>query len=91
MNATPNKSAIDFSTFVLSLAGSAMVHLGRVPDPTGQSGQVNLEMARQSIDLLVLMRDKTTGNLTPDEASMLERVLHDVRMAFVEEAKKHAS
>lgn len=91
MNATPGKSAIDFSTFILSLAGSAMVHLGRVPDPTGQPSQLNLEMARQSIDLLMLVREKTTGNLTPDEASLLERLLHDVRMAFVEEAKKHAS
>lgn len=83
--------SVDFSTFVLSLASSAMLHLGRVPDPTGQAVTPTLALARQSIDMLSMLRDKTRGNLTPDEAKLLERVLHDVRMAYVEESRNQVS
>lgn len=82
---------IDFQTFVLSLASSAMVHLGRVPDPTGQDSAVNLEMARQTVDILAMLRDKTHGNLDGSEAAMLDRVLHDLRLAFVEEQRNRQS
>ncbi len=81
----------DFSTFVLSLASSVMVHLGRVPDPTGTGGGPNLELARHSIDLLKMLEDKTQGNLTAEEAQLLTRLLHDTRMAWVEEQRRHAS
>lgn len=84
-------SSIDFSTFILSLASSAMMHMGLVPDPDGSPPEVNLEMARQTIDMLVMLRQKTNGNLNQDEATLLERVLHDVRMAYIEIAKKLAS
>lgn len=80
---------IDFSTFVLSLTGSAMVQLGRVPDPTGEHAGVDLAMARQTIDILTMLRIKTAGNLTPPEADLLERVLHDLRLAWIQEAQKH--
>lgn len=79
---------IDFSTFVLSLTGSAMVQLGRVPDPTGENGGIDLVLARQTIDILTMLRGKTAGNLTPSEADLLERVLHDLRVAWVDEAQK---
>jgi len=89
---SPQPSAsIDFGTFILSLASSAMMHMGLVPDPSGRAGDVNLEMARQTIEMLVMLRQKTSGNLDQNEASLLERVLHDVRMAYVEQAKKLAS
>ena len=91
MTSSSTPGSIDFSTFILSLAGSAMVHLGRVPDPTGRHGDTNIEMARQSIDMLVMLRTKTHGNLTPDEAALLERLLHDTRVAFLDEARKQAS
>ena len=81
---------IDFATFLLSLASSGMVHLGKVPDPTGGGVEVNLPMARQTIDILSLLRDKTRGNLTPHEAGLLDRVLHDLRVAWVEESRKQA-
>ncbi len=82
---------IDFSTFVLSLTGSAMVHLGRVPDPTGEHAEIDLGMARQTIDILTMLRIKTAGNLTPPEADLLERVLHDLRLAWIQEAQKHVA
>lgn len=84
-------SKIDFTTFVLSLASSTMIQLGRVPDPTGEATRPELGMARQSIDMLAMLKDKTRGNLTPEETQVIERVLHDVRLAFVEESRKNAS
>jgi hypothetical protein len=83
--------AIDFATFILSLASSGMVHLGKVPDPAAAGVAPNLEMARQTIEILSLLRDKTRGNLDAREAALLDRVLHDLRLAWVEEARKHTS
>jgi hypothetical protein len=83
--------SVDFSTFVLSLASSAMLHLGKVPDPTGQSMVPTLAMARQSIDMLAMLKDKTRGNLTIEESALLDRVLHDARIAFVEESRNQVS
>ena len=83
--------SVDFQTFVLSLASSAMLHLGRVPDPSGQQLQPNLALAQQTIDILSMLRDKTHGNLNGDEAGLLERILHDLRMAYIEESRNQAS
>jgi hypothetical protein len=87
MSANPS----DFSTFLLSLASSVMVHLGRVPDPTGGGERVNLELARHSIDLLAMLEQKTRGNLTGEESALLTRLLHDTRLAWLEEKQRHAS
>lgn len=76
--------AIDFSTFVLSLSHSALVHLGDAEDPsTGLRGR-DLPMARQTIDLLSLLQEKTRGNLDGGEERVLEQVLTDLRLRFVE-------
>ena len=74
---------IDFSTFVLSLIGSAYVHLGDAPNPEGQSER-NLEFAKQDIDLLGILQEKTKGNLTGEEERLLDQALYDLRMRFVE-------
>jgi hypothetical protein len=83
----PDLPAIDFTTLVLSLSHSALLHLGDAPDPA--SGQVsrNLPMARQSIDLVAMLQDKTRGNLTGDEERMLSQALFDLRMRYVEVTK----
>ncbi len=83
--------SIDFSTFVLSLASSAMLHLGKVPDPMGGTPNLNLPLARQSIDMLAMLKDKTVNNLTADEDKLLSRLLHDVRMAWVDSSRDGAS
>ncbi len=85
------QSTIDFSTFVLSLASSAMMHLGQVPDPLGGPAHTNLPLARQSIDMLAMLQEKTRGNLTSDEERLLGRLLHDVRMAWIEGDRDEAS
>ena len=75
---------IDFYTFVLSLGSSAFVHLGDAPHPeTGQAGAPDLALAKQTIDLLDMLREKTRGNLTPEEEKFLENLLTDLRLRFV--------
>ena len=79
--------SIDFATFVLSLSHSALVHLGDAPDPSGSKNPPDLEMARQTIDLLSLLEEKTHGNLTGEEERMLSAALYDLRLRFVEVSK----
>ena len=76
--------AIDFATFVLSLSHSALVHLGDAPDPSGGAGRVEPPLARQTIDLLAVLQEKTAGNLTGEEERLLDQVLYDLRMRYVE-------
>lgn len=79
--------AIDFATFVLSLAHSARVHLGDAPNPADGKTETELSMARQTIDLLAVLQQKTHGNLSGEEERLLEQALYDLRMRFVEVAK----
>jgi hypothetical protein len=78
---------IDFATFVLSLSHSALMHLGEAPDPETNKVEANLQMAKQNIDLLGLLDEKTKGNLTGDEERLLAQVLFDLRMRYVERSK----
>jgi hypothetical protein len=79
--------SLDFSTFVLSVIGTAYVHLGDASNPDGQSER-NLELARQDIDLLGILQEKTKGNLTGEEERMLEHALYDLRMRYIEVSKE---
>lgn len=82
----PDLPAIDFTTLVLSLSHSALVHLGDAPEPDGEVAR-NLPMARQSIDLIAMLQEKTRGNLTGEEERMLSQALFDLRMRYVEVTK----
>jgi len=75
---------IDFSTFILSLSSSAMYHMGLVQIPDAPQPEVNLPLAKQTVDILGMLRNKTAGNLTGDEEKLLEQLLYDLRMHFVE-------
>jgi hypothetical protein len=77
-------SPVDFSTFVLGLASNALVQLGVAPDPETGLSTSNLVLARQSIDILGVLRDKTRGNLDDAERRLLEAMLYDLRVKFVE-------
>jgi hypothetical protein len=77
---------LDFSTFLLSLIGTAYVHLGDAPDQDGSEHR-DLTLARQDIDLLGILRDKTRGNLTGGEERLLEQALYDLRLRYVEVSK----
>jgi hypothetical protein len=76
---------INFPTFVASLNASALVHLGVIEDPATSTKSKNLPMAKQTIDILSMLEEKTTGNLSPDEKSMLQNVLYDLRIMYVKE------
>lgn len=78
---------LEFSTFVLSMIGSAYVHLGDAPNPDGGQRRVELELARQDIDLLALLQEKTRGNLTGEEEHLIEQALCSLRLRFVEISK----
>jgi hypothetical protein len=79
---------IDFATFILSLSHSALMHLGEVPHPDTDRIEKDLSLAKQNIDLLTVLEEKTKGNLTGDEERLLHQVLFDLRMRFVELTKK---
>jgi hypothetical protein len=75
--------AVDFSTFMLSLAHSALMHLGDAPDPTGGAAEPDLAVAKQTIDLIALLSEKTKGNLTGEEERIIEQLLYDLRSRYV--------
>jgi hypothetical protein len=76
---------IDFSTFVLSINSSALVQLGLIEDPVGGQKTKNLPLAKQTIDLLAMLEEKTRGNLTSDEENILKNILYELRMLYVKE------
>ncbi len=78
---------VDFATFVLSLSHSALMHLGEAPDPETGRVERNLELARQTIDLIAMLEEKTRGNLVGDEERLIGQILFDLRMRFVEQSK----
>jgi hypothetical protein len=82
---------ISFVAFIYSLASNAAVHFGDLPDPmTNEQREPDLEAAAQLIDLLAMLEEKTRGNLTAEERQLLETVIFELRMRFVE-AKKGES
>ena len=86
---TPRAAAeISFSTFVVGLSTQALFHLGEIPDPaTGQHAR-DLAGAQQLIDILGMMQEKTRGNLEPGEQSLIQAILFDLRMKYVEIARQ---
>ena len=82
----PMPDEIDFGTFLLSLATSALMYCGE--EIPGVQTEKNLDLAKQNIDLLALLKTKTKGNLTPEEESLMDGLLTKVRFVFVEASKK---
>lgn len=81
----------DFSTFVIMLANNIMVSLGQVPDPMTQQRRRDLPHAQHTIDILMMLREKTRGNLTPDEERLMEELLPQLQMAFVASRRQGAA
>jgi hypothetical protein len=87
LSTTESANPLSFTAFVLSLASSAAIHFGDLANPeTGQKAALNLEGAAQMIEILSLLDQKTRGNLTAEERQVLEQVLFELRMRFVEAA-----
>jgi hypothetical protein len=79
---------INFASFVLSLSSSALYHFGEIPDPVSNKKQRNLIMAKQTIDILGMLKEKTAGNLAQEEDALLSNLLYDLRMRYVRETEK---
>ncbi len=79
---------VDLATFLLSLHTSALIHLGVIPNPMINEKEVDLPLARQNIDLLEMLQEKTRGNRTEDEDRLLDHILYELRMAYIEIARQ---
>jgi Domain of unknown function (DUF1844) len=79
--------AVDFHTFVLSLGSSALMHLGELERPGASAPAKDLPLAKHTIDILAMLQEKTRGNLAPDEDKLLDSLLYDLRLRFVEARK----
>lgn len=84
----PPLPPVEFATFVLSLGSSALMHLGEVDRPGTGTIEKNLPMAKHSVDILSMLEEKTRGNLDPSEAQLLENLLFDLRLRYVEATRK---
>lgn len=78
---------INFATFIFSLNSSGLVNLGILEDPASGKKVKNLPLAKQTIDILGMLQEKTRGNLTNDEESMLKNILYDLRILYVKERR----
>jgi len=78
---------VNFSTFVLSLNSSALVNLGQISDPATGGRDKNLQLAKSTIDVIMLLEEKTRGNLSTDEANLIKNILHDLKLAYVRECR----
>jgi hypothetical protein len=79
---------IDFGTFVMSLASSVLVHLGEIAHPDSSKNEPNLPLAKQTIDILGMLQEKTRGNLSNEEEQLLTNLLYDLRMKYVAANKR---
>jgi hypothetical protein len=79
---------ITISTFLMSLSTQALMYLGEIPNPVTGQPETDLGAVRELIDIISMLQEKTRGNLDPAEAHLFEKVLYDLRMRFVEKARK---
>jgi Domain of unknown function (DUF1844) len=82
---TQEQPGVSFAGFILSLATTAAVHFGDIADPsTGERQQPDLVAAHQMVDLIAMLQDKTKGNLTSDESKLVEDLLYELRLRYVQ-------
>lgn len=79
---------VNFSSFLLSLSSSILLHLGEIADPQSGEKSKDLALAKQTIDIITLIKDKTEGNLTEEEQNLLKHLLYDLRMRFVKASQE---
>src|SRR5512140_2840069 len=83
-----SESPIAFNTFIIGLASTALIHLGDTANPETGRTERNLELARQSLDLLSMLREKTRGNLTDEQEKLFATLLTDLRLRYGEASKR---
>ncbi|MBL0220511.1 MAG: DUF1844 domain-containing protein [Myxococcales bacterium] len=82
---------VDFSTHVLSLASTALIALGKLAAPDGQTQPIDLETAHHLVDVLAMLEQKTKGNLEEAETKLLQSLIYDLRVAYVDAQKAHGA
>ncbi|MFA6810867.1 MAG: DUF1844 domain-containing protein [Desulfoplanes sp.] len=75
---------LDFSTFVMSLSSTVLVHLGEIPDIQTGMATPNIPLAKQTIDILTMLQEKTQGNLTGEETRLIRDLLFELRVKFIQ-------
>lgn len=78
-----DEEPVAFNSFIMSLATQALVQMGEMPTPNGMDIPLDMESARQTIDILAMLQRRTRGNLAPEETRFLEEVLHSLRVSFI--------
>ena len=79
---------VDFSSFIISLCTSVFIHLGEIPEPSNSKTSINLPLAKQTIDLIAMLKEKTQGNRTNEEDKLIDEMLYNLRMKFIALSKK---
>lgn len=83
----PGGLTMDFSTFILSLNASSLIHLGEIHDPQLKEISVNLPAAKHTIEILEILKEKTVGNLDDNESKLLSDILYNLRLKFIQHSK----
>jgi len=73
----------DFSTLIVSLYSTALVQMGDMPDPATGVRSKNLDVARQTVDIIDILQKKTRGNLDSEEAQLISNLLHELKISYV--------
>lgn len=84
------ENKVTFHEFIIMMSTQALFALGVVPNPENDKYLTNLPMARRTIDMLAMIREKTRGNLAQDEESMLDDVLHQLRIRFIDVVREES-
>lgn len=79
---------VNFTNFILSLSTSVLLNFGDIPDPVSKEKKKDLNMAKQTIDIIGMLQEKTKGNLNKEEESLIESLLYDLRMRYVKESSQ---
>ncbi|MDR1397995.1 MAG: DUF1844 domain-containing protein [Desulfarculales bacterium] len=83
-----NLPPADFGSFIISLAHAAMLHMGQISNPDGSRTEKNMPLARHTIDTIAMLQKKTKGNLAQDEQALMDGILTELRMQYVQTCKK---
>ncbi len=83
----PPLPEVNFNSLIFSLSSSALLHIGEIADPQTGETKKDLELAKHSIDIIAMLKDKTKGNLTDEEKKFIDNILTDLRLRFVKASK----
>jgi hypothetical protein len=84
----PPLPEVNFNSLIFSLSSSALLHIGEIADPQTGEKRIDLPMAKHSIDIISMLKDKTKGNLDNEEQQFIDNILTDLRLRYVKAVKE---